>query len=77
MPLSAKLDMATITNLVMTKTLMFIGGSVPLTISGNSSVYDGQNIPYYTRALSANSFTVNLNIGSALSQFGSGLFGPP
>ncbi|KAL2798285.1 hypothetical protein BJX66DRAFT_56442 [Aspergillus keveii] len=40
------------------------GGSttIPLTIVGNSSVYNGQEIPYFTAALAANELTVDLDL---------------
>ncbi|KAL4872711.1 hypothetical protein BDV12DRAFT_125223 [Aspergillus spectabilis] len=40
------------------------GGSttIPLTIIGNSSVYNGREIPYFTAALAANELTVDLDL---------------
>lgn len=40
---------------------------VPLTIIGNSSVYNGQEIPYFTTALAANELTIDLNISRVLN----------
>ncbi|KAL4915755.1 hypothetical protein BDW62DRAFT_119781 [Aspergillus aurantiobrunneus] len=39
---------------------------LPLTIVGNSSVYNGQEIPYFTAALAANTLTVDLNLAEVL-----------
>ncbi|KAL2859943.1 DUF3712 domain-containing protein [Aspergillus lucknowensis] len=36
--------------------------TIPLTIVGKSSVYDGKEIPYFTAALKANELVVDLNI---------------
>ncbi|KAL4944021.1 hypothetical protein BDV06DRAFT_120198 [Aspergillus oleicola] len=40
--------------------------TIPLTIVGNSSVYNGEEIPYFTAALAANELTVNLNLAEVL-----------
>ncbi|KAJ5584627.1 uncharacterized protein N7459_004427 [Penicillium hispanicum] len=45
-------------------------GIIPLVIRGNSSVYNGQELPYFTEALSANNFTVDVNISEILSGIG-------
>ncbi|KAI2793271.1 hypothetical protein POX_b03324 [Penicillium oxalicum] len=37
-------------------------GVVPFTITGNSSVYNGQELPYFTQALAANNLTVDLDV---------------
>ena len=42
-------------------------GIIPFDITGNSSVYNGQNLPYFTQALAANKLTVALNVGQKLS----------
>ncbi|KAL4929282.1 DUF3712 domain-containing protein [Aspergillus undulatus] len=43
-----------------------IGSTLPLTIVGNSSVYNGEEIPYFTAALAANELTTDLNLLSVL-----------
>lgn len=40
---------------------------VPIDITGNSSVYNGQDLPYFATALAANKLTVDLNVLDALS----------
>ena len=40
---------------------------VPVDITGNSSVYHGQDLPYFAAALAANKLTVDLNVLDALS----------
>ncbi|KAL2002178.1 hypothetical protein VTN02DRAFT_475 [Thermoascus thermophilus] len=47
-------------------------GTLPLTITGASSVYRGREIPYFTRALAANPITVDLDVGRALEGIGLG-----
>jgi hypothetical protein len=41
-------------------------GIVPIQITGNSSTYNGEQIPYFTEALASNVLTIELNILSAL-----------
>ncbi|KAL5332785.1 hypothetical protein BJX70DRAFT_99691 [Aspergillus crustosus] len=41
---------------------------VPLTIVGNSSVYNGQELPYFTAALSANELVVDLDLLAVLGE---------
>ncbi|KAL4749066.1 hypothetical protein BDW72DRAFT_142221 [Aspergillus terricola var. indicus] len=40
---------------------------IPLRIVGNSSVYNGQEIPYFTKALAANVLTIDLNLTATLA----------
>ncbi|KAL4979423.1 hypothetical protein BDW66DRAFT_148177 [Aspergillus desertorum] len=40
---------------------------VPLRIVGNSSVYNGEEIPYFTKALAANVLTIDLNLTATLA----------
>lgn len=42
-------------------------GVVPFQITGNSSVYHGQELSYFTEALSANTLTVGLNVSAAVA----------
>jgi hypothetical protein len=48
---------------------MVIAGErvIPLRIVGNSSVYNGQEIPYFTKALVANVLTIDLNLTATLA----------
>ncbi|EEQ32924.1 hypothetical protein McanMca71_003657 [Microsporum canis] len=45
----------------------YSNGIVPVTIIGNSSVANGKELPYYTKALAANTLKVNLNIPAILA----------
>lgn len=42
-------------------------GVVPIQITGNSSVYHGRELGYFTEAFSANTLTVGLNISAAVA----------
>ena len=45
-------------------------GILPLEIVGNSSVVDGENIPYFEAAIQSNVIRIDLNVGPALAEAG-------
>ncbi|KAI4250543.1 MAG: hypothetical protein L6R40_000143 [Gallowayella cf. fulva] len=47
-------------------------GMLPVDIVGNSSVYNGQHLPYFEKALQANRQHIVLNVGAALAEIGGG-----
>lgn len=47
-------------------------GILPVDIVGNSSVFNGQQLPYFQNALEQNKMAVDLNVGQALIQAGLG-----
>ncbi|KAL8948649.1 MAG: hypothetical protein Q9222_005181 [Ikaeria aurantiellina] len=47
-------------------------GMLPVDIVGNSSVYDGQHLEYFEKALSSNRQHIILNVGAALAAAGAG-----
>ncbi len=67
-------DMRSTTNqsLVLSKLSRFSDGILPVDIVGNSSIYNGQRLPYYEDALASNKLRVNLNVGAALRALGLG-----
>ncbi|KAJ5624483.1 hypothetical protein N7510_000792 [Penicillium lagena] len=64
-PMTSKVDDAAIIKLLEGGN-KYSSGIIPFDITGNSSVYNGQNLPYFTAALAANTLTVELNVGKAL-----------
>lgn len=66
LPLTATVDAIAIFNAFLASNNTSQGGVMPFVISGNSSVYNGQHLPYFTEALRANNFTVHLNVSQAL-----------
>ena len=46
------------------------GGMLPVEIVGDSSMYDGQHLPYYEKALQGLTQKVTLNVGAALNDAG-------
>lgn len=48
----------------------FPDGLLPIEIIGNSSVYNGQNLPYFEKALAANTEYITLNVGEKLKALG-------
>ena len=47
-------------------------GMLPIDIVGNSSVYNGQHLEYFERALQSNRQHITLNVGAALAALGGG-----
>ncbi|RMJ25695.1 hypothetical protein PHISP_03426 [Aspergillus sp. HF37] len=58
----SKLDQA----VVLKKKANYPSGVMPFDINGNKSVYDGKELPYFTKALRATSMTAHVNISEAL-----------
>ncbi|KAI9720411.1 MAG: hypothetical protein M1812_002917 [Candelaria pacifica] len=72
------LDMRSTINqtLVLSSLKQFKDGMVPIDIIGNTSIYNGQHLPYYENALRANNQRITLNVGAALKDAGlAGLVG--
>ncbi len=45
-------------------------GMLPIDIIGNSSVYNGQHLPYFEKALASNTQSITLDVGTALKAIG-------
>lgn len=69
-PMFSNVNQTGIIDLVAGDSAQYKDGIVPFTISGNSSVYDGKELPYFTKALAANNLTVHLNVSRALAEVG-------
>ncbi|EFE40057.1 conserved hypothetical protein [Trichophyton verrucosum HKI 0517] len=65
-PMQAKADLAYVLKQTG-KESKYSNGIVPVTILGNSSVAHGKELPYYTKALAANTLKVDLNVPAILS----------
>ena len=50
-------------------------GILPLDILGNSSVFNGQHLPYFESALKSNPLRVDLNVGAAIARLEAELSG--
>ncbi|KAE8150308.1 hypothetical protein BDV25DRAFT_113166 [Aspergillus avenaceus] len=64
LPMRANVNQLSIVNMMKK-----YGTIVPLNVTGsptNSSIYDGQSLPYFSQALAANALTVQLNITEVL-----------
>ncbi|KAF3386436.1 hypothetical protein F1880_001218 [Penicillium rolfsii] len=72
LPMFATIDQGAILELVTSPSNPYknLNGLVPFVISGNSSVYDDKELPYFTQALASNNLTVNLNVTKALAELG-------
>jgi hypothetical protein len=69
-PMFSNVNQTGIINLITASSSPYKDGIVPFTISGNSSVYNGQELPYFSKALAANNLTVHLNVSQALAELG-------
>ncbi|CAG7960312.1 unnamed protein product [Penicillium salamii] len=69
-PMLAKVDQAAVIGLLTSSDNPYKDGIVPFDISGKSSSYNGKELPYFTKALSANKLTVKLDVGAALKEIG-------
>jgi hypothetical protein len=69
-PMLAKVDQTAIIGLLTSSSNPYKDGIVPFDITGNSSTYHGKDLPYFTKALSANKLTVKLDVGAALKEIG-------
>jgi hypothetical protein len=70
LPMLANVDQAAILTMFTSSSNPYKDGIVPFQITGNSSVYHGENLEYFTKALAANTLTVNLNVYQALKEAG-------
>ena len=52
---------------VLTTLSQYPSGILPVDITGNSTIFNGQHLVYYEKALQASTLHVSLNIGAALA----------
>lgn len=70
-PMIGKVDQAAIITLLASKSNPYKDGIMPFDITGNAtSTYNGKDLPYFTKALTANKLSIKLDVGSALSAAG-------
>ena len=69
-PMFANINQAAILTMFASSNNQYKDGIVPFQITGNSSVYHGENLEYFTKALAANNLTVHLNVYQALKEAG-------
>ncbi|KAL8774247.1 MAG: hypothetical protein Q9209_000998 [Squamulea sp. 1 TL-2023] len=65
---------STVNQTFVIETMMgkYRNGMLPVDIVGNSSVYEGEHLPYFEKALQANRQHIVLNVGAALAEVGGG-----
>ncbi|EED17083.1 conserved hypothetical protein [Talaromyces stipitatus ATCC 10500] len=71
-PLRSTINQTQVIGLVSGKNAPFPSGIIPLSILGNSSVYNGVEIPYYSRALAMNPLETTMNVTQVLINSGLG-----
>ncbi|KAJ5167757.1 uncharacterized protein N7482_003351 [Penicillium canariense] len=69
-PMTSTVNQTAIIALLTATDNPYTDGVIPFTITGNSSVWDGKELPYFTQALAANNLTVYLNVTKALAEIG-------
>ncbi|KAJ5247721.1 hypothetical protein N7468_002704 [Penicillium chermesinum] len=65
-PMTAAIDEIKIVHLFLSKTNPIREGMIAFNITGNSSVYNNKQLPYFTEALKASSFTAQIDVTQAL-----------
>lgn len=71
-PMQSAVDQGAVTKLILSK---YRNAVLPLQISGNSSVRNGQHLPYFEAAIQSNRIDMDLNVGPALAGIGLNLGG--
>lgn len=67
-PLASNVSQITVLDMITGPDAPYKNGLLPVDIKGNRSEYNGQELPYFTEALSANVLSVTLNVGAALEK---------
>lgn len=71
-PLRSTINQTEVISLISGTKAAYPSGVIPLTIVGNSSVYNGVEIPYFTEALSTTPLTTDMNVTQVLINSGLG-----
>ena len=69
-PMTSTVDQSAIIKMITSDDNPYKDGLVPFDIVGNSSFYNGKELPYFTKALASNNLTVHLNVTKALAEIG-------
>lgn len=64
--MTSKVNQAVVLGFLAGKEAKYKSGIIPVDIVGDSAVYNGEELPYYTKALSSNKLRVDLNVGAVL-----------
>lgn len=66
-PMTSTINQTTVLSLISD---LYPSGVLPVTITGNSSTYNGQRLPYFEAALRSDTLNVTLDVASALQDIG-------
>jgi hypothetical protein len=72
-PVKSFINNTIMLNFIIGKDSLYPSGVVPLDIVGNKSVYNGQEIPYFSDALRATKLQTTLNVTQVLIDSGLGI----
>ena len=70
MPLTSRMNQTYVIGLLTGDNALYSDGVLPLEIKGNRSEFNGEVIPYYTRALAATTLRTSLNLTEPLEKSG-------
>lgn len=70
MPLTSRMNQTYVIGLLTGDNAPYSDGVLPLEIKGNRSEFNGEVIPYYTRALAATTLRTSLNLTEPLEKSG-------
>ncbi|OQE11852.1 hypothetical protein PENFLA_c071G09479 [Penicillium flavigenum] len=69
-PMMGKVDQGAIISLLTSDSNPYKDGVLPFDITGTATSYNGKELPYFTKALAANTLHVELDVGAALAKAG-------
>jgi hypothetical protein len=69
-PMTSTVNQSVVFSMITAKNSPYSSGIVPVDIRGNKSVYNGQELPYFSSALASNNITIELDVGKAISNLG-------
>ncbi|EER29402.1 hypothetical protein D8B26_008116 [Coccidioides posadasii str. Silveira] len=64
--MTSKVNQAKVLGLIAGRSAPYRDGILPIEIVGESARYNGEDLPYYTKALASNRLHVDLNVGAVL-----------
>lgn len=71
-PMTSMVNQSLVASILYAKDSPYTTGILPIDIRGNKSVYNGQELPYFSKSLASSNLTVNVDVGKALRDLGRG-----
>lgn len=70
-PMTSMVNQSLVASILYAKDSPYTTGILPIDIRGNKSVYNGQELPYFSKSLASSNLTVNVDVGKAIRDLGS------